>query len=87
MIPAPTLTRSKPPKCKRVRIPLFLGLFFIIDEGNEEIGVSFGSGVGSLPLSELASIVEETLGALASMLGVRDGVGSKRFSSAMGAMG
>ena len=60
-MPAPTLTRSKPPKCKRVRIFLFLGLFFfIIEEDDEEIGVSFGSEEGGLPLSELARIVEET---------------------------
>jgi hypothetical protein len=42
-MPAPILTRNKPAKCKRVRIPLFLDLFCIVEEDDEEIGVSFGS--------------------------------------------
>jgi hypothetical protein len=62
-MPAPILTRRKPAKGKRARIPLFLGLFFVVVEEDEEIRVSFGSsGKGSLPLSVLpvGSILEET---------------------------
>jgi hypothetical protein len=60
-MPAPILTRSKSPRGKRAGIPLFLGLFFIVEEDEEEIGVSFDSqGGGSSPVSVLASILEET---------------------------
>ena len=84
-MPAPILTRRKRAKCKRVRIPLFLGLFRIVEEDDEEeMGVSFGSsGKGSLSLSVLASILGETCGAPASIEGVRDGFDAECFSSAM----
>ena len=54
-MPAPILTRRK-----SARVLLFLDLFCIVEEGDEEMGVSFDSLGGSLSLSVLASIVEET---------------------------
>ena len=81
-MPAPILTRNKPAECKRAMIPLFLGLFCIVEEEDEEMGSSFDSpGKGSLSFSALVS--EETWGAPASMLGVRDEVGAEPFLSAM----
>ena len=62
-MPAPILTRSKPAKRKRARIPLSLGLFGIVEDDDEEIGVSFGSpedvgdGVGAERFSS-AMVVE-----------------------------
>ncbi len=60
-MPAPILTRGKPAKCTLVRIPLFLGLFCVVVEDDEEIGVSFDPlGEGCLLLSTLASVTGET---------------------------
>jgi hypothetical protein len=47
-MPAPILTRRKPDKCERARIPLFLDPFCIVEEGDKEIGVSFGSPGGGV---------------------------------------